>query len=104
MRFCGEDTMTSQYKDFSPFCKTLTIKISCIKPGKSNERKSVLKINYSKSCSKSVKLKSEGTNLKAREITCMPPEVLVGLRLGLKFWQHENKAVAVYKTSRKCIN
>jgi len=66
--------------------------------------KSVLKINSSKSCSKSVKLKSNRANLKAREITCMPPEVLVGLRADLKFWQHENRAAAVYKTYRKYIN
>lgn len=96
--------MTSQYKDFSAFCITVTIKICYIKPGKTNERKSVLKMNSSKSCSKSVKGNSEGANLKAREIACMPPEVLVVLRAGLKFWQHENKAVAVYKTSRKSIN
>lgn len=81
----------------------MTLKICYIKPGKTNERKSVLKKNpnFSRSCSKSVKLNSEGANMKGREITCMPPEVLVGLRAGLNFWQHENKVVAVYNTSRK---
>lgn len=37
-------------------------------------------------------------------MTLMHPEVFVGLGVCLKFWQDENKTVAVYKTSQKGIN
>lgn len=75
-----------------------------MKWGRTNERKSVLKKNSSKSFSESVKLNSEGANLEAREMTCMCPEVFVGLGACLKFCQDENKTVGVYKTSQKGIN